>query len=186
MLGHNNIKTCGLACVFARTGPRHFGVTINCPWHSVVRNRNRTFAQHVLDRQNRFGVSNVCQLRSIDEVTNCIHARLRGLAPRINVNESTVADFDRSSLQSKKVGIGASTNRNDDSIDFKLFAFTERHNSATRCGWCMTLYCNASSDIDILFLERLHHDIGNVGVEAGKNFRKTFENRDGCAKVGKR
>ena len=50
----------------------------------------------------------------------------------------------------------------------------------------MTLHCNASSDIDVLFLERLHHDIGNVGVEARKNFRKTFENRDGRAKIGKR
>ena len=45
---------------------------------------------------------------------------------------------------------------NDDGINFKLFAFTECHDSSTRRGWCMTLDSHTRTNINVLFLERLH------------------------------
>ena len=89
-------------------------------------------------------------------------------------------------MQSKKVGKRTSTNRNDDGINFELFAFTECHDSSTRRGWCMTFDSDTRTNVNVLFLERLHDNIGNVGVEAGKNLGEAFQNRDGRTKVGKR
>ena len=50
----------------------------------------------------------------------------------------------------------------------------------------MTFDSDTRTNVNILFLERLHDNIGNVGVEAGKNLGEAFQNRDGRTKVGKR
>ena len=59
MLGDNDIQASGLSGIFTWTRPGHFGMTINRPWNAVISNGHRTFAQHVLHGQNRFGIGNV-------------------------------------------------------------------------------------------------------------------------------
>ena len=140
----------------------------------------------MLHDEDRLGVGDVCELRSVDEVADCVHARLAGLAELVDHHEPALVDLHLRALQAELIGEGTSTDRHHHGVHLERLAVTERDRGRAVIVGRVAVHRHTGPDVDLLALEHLLDDLRDVFVEAGKDLRQPFEDGDLRAEVGER
>ena len=137
-------------------------MAVDGPRHAIVRNWQHVFAKNLLDSHNRFRICDVCELRRVDEITNCPYASFTCTTPIIDLDETSLGDFHSSSGKAKFVGIRTTADRHNDCIDFECGPVTQLNRGSTACVRHMTRDADSSLDIDFLFLKTTHDNVGDI------------------------
>ena len=114
-----------------------------------------------------------------------VHAGKRGVAERVDGDESPLVDLDARAVQPQQVGEGAAPDGHHHQFDRQRFALAERDGGrGARRVRGVAFDRHTGPDGDAAFLEAAHHDVGHVLVAAGQDLIHRFEDGDLRAEVG--
>ncbi|CAB4808335.1 unannotated protein [freshwater metagenome] len=178
VLGNHHVESGRTRLLLVRPGPRHFGMAVDGPRHPAVVDWMRVLAEQVLHGKNSLCVADVSELRSVDEVADCVHTRFPGAAVRVNLHEAAVGQLHLGALEAEKVRERPATDRHHHGVHLDVVHALDVHSRAAGGQGRVAVDLRARQDLDPLLAERLHDHVCEVGVEPREHLGQALENRD--------